>query len=950
MRNLLEELTEGRPRPARAAAALRDASALCLPLLILCLIWSPTLAAPGSGMLRGTVRDSETGDRIAGAGVLVVGTTLGCNTDLDGEYRLTDVPAGTYAIKVTAPGYEPFTQPNVTVREGEDTKLDAGLRRTEGSVGSYTIEDLYVTADRIMSTQAAVISERMKSITVGDAISAEQISKSPDGTGGDVLKRVTGLSVVDGKFVFVRGITDRYNVTQLDGVPVSATDTDVDRRSFSFDVLPAGLLANTVVVKTAMPDLPGDFSGGVVRLTTKDIPSERTFSVSAGSGYEEGSNFESLSRSQGGDTDWVGLDDGSRSLPQVPAGAGGNYNELARALPNNWATHRQRAPLNGSYGVSYGDRLDLGANDGNQVVGVSLGLKYSSSYSRSEFLEAPKGEDGQDLYHLEGTRDRHSVLWSGLANLSYRPSRNHLFTARTIYVRGASDQVSYAEGRLGENSTTPGKSYTIEWDERANRTMQVGGTHRFGSGYRAPELSWKVFGSSASAYEPDRKRAEYEQNALGTYLIKLGYRSWSDLKERSGGASVDFEMPFGESSVKLGAFFDRRRREYWTDNYATNPSTVGSPNWWILSQPIETIFAPENYGTRKFTMLELNTYTGVYNATQSTDAYYGMAVHPFSIAGQRLRAAGGLRVEASDQEVEAWKGGADGEFVPSRIKTTDALPSVNLTYTPLEWANLRLAYFRSLNRPELREMADVRYYDFNESQNVEGNPDLKRALIHNFDVRLEAFPAGDEVLAVSFFYKDLENAIEAALRPNNEYRYTRWYFNSPKGHNQGFEIEARKNLGFVAGFLSAFTLAGNYSRVFSAVEYDVSYTWQDDEGNWHVATETRTRPMQGQAPWALNGSLTFTHPAWGTTVSVLYNRIGRRLEGVGDDRSRDIYEEPRDLLDAALSQRLFGWLEVKLAAKNLTGADDVLTMGSGGVLHSRVSSDPSFSLSLSVEP
>lgn len=936
-----------RPVPPRTfTTALVAGSAACLALLLA----GAALAAPATGILWGTVNDDASGDPVSGAGVLLVGTTFGSNTDLDGKFEIAGVPLGTYAVKVTSVGYEVRTVLDVAVEAGKGERLRVRLVPLAGDIGSYVIEDLYVTADRIMSTQAAVISERMKSITVGDAISAEQISKSPDGTSGDVLKRVTGLSVVDGKFVFVRGITDRYNLTQLDGVPVSATDTDVDRRSFSYDVLPAGLLASTVVVKTAMPDLPGDFSGGVVQLTTRDIPGERTFSMSAASAYAVGSSLESLSRSRGGDTDWAGLDDGGRGLPGVPAGSGGNYNALAQALPNSWATHAEKAPLNGSYGLSYGDRLDLGADDGDHVVGITAGLRYSASHDRSDYVESPRDTSGAELYRMEGTRDKYSVLWSGLASLSYRPSKNHLFTVRGLYVRSASDQVSYGEGTLGENSTTPGKSYTIEWDERANRTIQVGGTHRFGSRYRTPELSWRVFSSTATAYEPDRKRAQYEQNATGTDLLKLSYRTWADLRERSGGGGADFEIPFGESSVKVGAFIDRRRRDYWTDSYATNPGTVGSPNWGILSQPIEVIFAPENYGSRKLTFLEMNTYTGEYEATHDTEAYYGMVVHPFTVGGMRLRFAGGVRVEDSDQRSRTALGGASGGYATSRIHTTDALPSANLTYSPLDWANLRLAYFHSVNRPELREMSDVLYYDFNESQDVVGNPDLKRALIRNYDIRLEAFPGADEVFAVSYFYKDLEDAIEVALRPSAAYRYLRTYFNSPTGKNHGLEIEARKNLGFVAGLLSSVTIGGNYTRVFSSVDYAVSRSWQDDEGNWHIVTETRQRPMQGQAPWALNVSLIYAREASGTTVSVLYNRIARRLEGVGDERNRDIYEESRGLLDAAVTQRLFGCLEVKLTGKNLMAADDVLTMGTEALVHTRTSSDPSYSLSVTYAP
>jgi len=914
--------------------------------LLAALVVLPARAVAGDGLepgtLRGTVKDDD-GERLSGANILLLGTTIGTSTDLDGEYRIEGVPPGEYEIRISFMGYDTKVVPNVLVEAGKTGKLNVELERSDATA-SYTIEDLVVTADRVLSTEVALITERMKSITIGDAISAERISKSPDGTGSDVLKRVTGLTVAENKFVFVRGTTDRYSVTWLDDVPVSATDTDVDRRSFTFDVIPASLLSSAVIVKTASPDLPGDFTGGLVRLNTRDIPTERGISISASGGFHQETTGKEIRRSQGGDTDWLGVDDGSRELPDYEYNAGNNYNNLARDLPNTWSQVFRKAPVNGSYSVSYGDRLDFGDDDGRHVLGIIAGAKYSASTERVEFIESPTDTSGYELLHKEGTKDRYKIAWSGLLNLSYSPSPRHRISARGLYVRDARDQVGYSEGNTTVNSGPGGRSYSMEWDERARYGLQVGGTHEFGR--RSPEVSWKLFGSRSTAEEPDRRQADYQLRADGNRSISENSRSWSQLDEDARGFRTDVTVPLGLSKAKLGVYYEKRDRSFTTDSFFSDPSTIKSPNYWIRIAGLDTIFVADNYGPRKLTFRSQGAYTGEYSGTHQIDAYYAMIDHAFDLFGERFRFAGGARAEHSKQTVEAFATESSSEAVVSEIDKTDVLPSMSLTYMPKEWMNLRLAHFHSVNRPELREMADVKYHDFNEGVNVVGEPDLKRSYIRNYDVRLEAFPGADEVLAVSYFYKGIRNAIELKQIPSSDYKFVRTWFNSPRGHNHGFEVEARKSLGFLGGFFDDITVVMNYTRVFSAVEYLYEWRWKDEEGNWHTGRETREREMQGQAPWTVNAALVYDNPAIGLSVNVLYNRVARRLFSVASTRDGDIWEEPKDVLDLAIRKSLFGFMELKFAAKNLTQGDDVKTMGPEGLIHSTEYKGASYSLSL----
>ncbi len=901
----------------------------------------PATAQAQMGSLRGTVRDDDSGERLSGANLLLVGTTIGTSTDLDGEYRIEDIPAGTYDVRVSFLGYETEVIPEVIIRADDTKKLNVELEPAAG-MASFRIDDFVVSAERVLSTQVAIITERMRAITIGDGISAEQIAKSPDGTSSDVLKRVTGLSVVDNKFVFVRGVTDRYNVTWLDGVPATSTDTSSDRRSFTFDVVPASLLASTVVVKTATPDLPGDFTGGLVQLNTRDIPEEAQLSVSASTAFGENLARGTTMRSQGSDTDWLGIDDGIRELPDSLKGR-----ELARALPNTWGLVEGDAPVNGSYSLSYGNRFDIGREDGRNVFGFLMGGKYSSGYEEYDYLRRVEDAGGGGLprENIEGTAYGYKVLWSGMLNMSYAPARNHRFTARALYVQSAKEELREGVGQVSHDASGNGEKHQIEWDERARLDLQVGGTHRFGRA-GGPRLEWKAFGSESSAYEPDRKYATYDQNAYGYMLLKADERTWIDLDEETSGGRADLTWPFGDASFKTGVFAERRNRAYEVSAFSSDPAQIDlwdPDNWWITATPIDSIFVSDNFQEGKLGFTERDRYSGEYEGWHDLDAWYGMVDVPFTIDKYDFRVTGGLRIESSDQRVQSYK--ATGDTILSVINETDLLPSVNFTYMPTEWMNVRLAYFRSVNRPELREMAPVVYHDHSAGQNYQGSANLDRAVIQNYDIRLEAFPESDEVIAVSYFYKDIENAIEDSLHPDTSYRNIRRPFNSDQGHNQGFELEVRKSLGFIADFLGNLSVTANYTYVDSEIEYIQSRT--DSTGQ--IIRTRKTRPLVGQSPWTVNIGLLYSIEEWGTTVNVLYNRFGERLMAVTLNDGANIYEAEREVLDLAVTQELWNFAELKFAAKNMTGSDIVETQGELRTDHLVDERNPEYSVSLGLK-
>jgi outer membrane receptor for ferrienterochelin and colicin len=883
-----------------------------------------------AGTVEGIVKD-QAGKPLASANVLLVGTKFGGTTNLDGRYSITDVTPGIYSIRVIYPNYLQKVVAGVAVTGNETTTMDITLESASTGAGdAQRIDDTYVTADAVRSNIISLITQRQRSSVIGDGISAEQIRLSPDGAANDALKRVTGLSIVDDKFVFVRGVTDRYNSTTLNGTAVTSTDTDTDKKSFSFDMIPSSLIASTVVLKTAAPDLPGDFSGGLVQVNTLDFPQKFLLAGSVEAQNDEASSRRDIQASHGGGSDWKAKDDGSRGLPAGEQGVA-----LAQSLPNTWGALGDRSRMNGSYLLALGDRFDLG---GGEIGFVASGT-YKNNYKVEEYHMSPEAA-GVPIFSEDGDRYKHKYTWGGLANVSWRPSENHKISLENNFSRIGEDKVTQAKG-VNENADSS-RAQLIEWDQRDIYLGQVKGTHTL-SFAKGLEIEWRASYSTSEAAEPDRKYAQYSRDPFGNYLLKDNFRMWSDLSEDTRGGQVDLELPLGDGTVKTGYLRTKREREYNMDAYTTDKSTVAPANrraLWYL--PIDEIFASENYGEGKFGFIPYTDLAGDYDGDHTISSYYAMADQPFRIGDRNFRVAGGARVEDSKMEVSSPKSQEDATLQTSGIDNTDVLPSANLTMELTSTSNLRLGYFKSVNRPEFREMANVPYSDFDKKRIVFGNPELQRALIQNYDVRAEWFPHPSEVIAASFFYKDLTDAIEEVLIPSPG-KFVQSWFNSPNGKNFGYELEMRKSLAFVNRSLENLVVQANYTHVDSEVEYTDAHT--DPQGN--AIIETKTRPLQGQAPYTVNAGLTWSMPDVGLSTSILYNKFGRRLATVGDSRDDDIYEEPRELLDFAVTEQFTSWMRLKFTVKDILSQDVVYTFGEDKSTWQSVKVGTTYALSLS---
>lgn len=876
--------------------------------------------ATGSGAIAGLVRDAESHEPLIGVDLVLVGVGAKAATDLDGRFAFTDLAPGSYELRLTYLGYNTKFLTGLEVAAGRTLAVTIALE----SFKAFATDDMVVSASRVLSTESALMANRKSAAVIGDAVSAAQIGRTPDGTSGDALKRVPGLTVTGGRYVFVRGVTDRYNVTEINGIAMSGADVGRDRKSFNFDMVPSNLLASVVVIKSATPDMPGDFSGGLVRINTLEFPERATTAVGVSAGSSEGTTGQAFQyEPQEGSRDWLGIDDGLREFPTDAAGARLKGNDLARALPNRWAFSERAAPARMSFDLSYGDRRGLLGGD----LGYMAAFSYRNKYEREDGYEQRVSDPTYGGRDQRGTIDasHKEVLWGGLANLFYRFGDGHRLGFSNSYARSADSRITALTD--GYDSDKYFAWRTLEWQERFQFVDKLDGTHPLGGPGRGIELAWEAHYGESRAGEPDRRYLEYNINDPDNPIMDENMRTWSWLKELRRGASVDLTWSLARddldrefaSSFKVGGSVERRIRDFemeaWYSNY-----TFAYQSFTLGLLPPDRIFAPENYNrTYENRGLGFNFETdrfnsGRYVGNHDLTAVYAMADLPFAFLGEDFRVTGGVRREDSAQDVTAWQDKFLDRPDSAAVDEADLLPSVNLAWRYDERTNLRLGYYTSVNRPEFRELAPVNRRNFKTFQNEIGNPDLERARIRNYDLRFEFFPAPGEILAASFFTKRFQDAIEEKVYPSPERTVLSWA-NADRGRNTGYELEARYGLDAV-GFLRNFAAAVNYTRVWSEVDYLDLFDGRQ-----------KTRSLQGQAPWSLNAGLQYDHPAGRTSINLLFNTVGRSLDVVGDSAVTNIYLQPRDRLDLVIAQEVGRGIKVKVAAKDILGQDQVHTSG-----------------------
>jgi outer membrane receptor protein involved in Fe transport len=775
---------------------------------------------------------------------------------------------------------------------------------------------------------------------VQDAIGADQISRSPDGDAAAALKRVPGLSVVDGRFAYVRGLGERYSSTTLNGAPLASPVPD--RKVIPLDLFPSGFLESVVTAKSYSPEHPGDYAGGLVQLRTKAFPSQRVFSVSFSSGWNSTSTFGDGLGYAGGGRDFLGFDDGLRELPaSVPRDtpltsafvASADRFDIARDFQGDWGPTPERGlPPNTSVGLTFGDDLGLGRD---QRLGFIVSANYSSSVGvKQDLVERVFTAAGGAAPELDyaGQVTERSVTLGGMASVTYQPAPTHQLELATFYTRIADDASRVLTG-FQQDANTNLRNTRIQYLGQSLLNAQLSGEHVLGFLGKAA-LEWRGGFSRATRYEPNTREVLYRQlGSDGRYLWESFVQSGSifhqDMTDDGVSAGGSLRLPFSfrdlPASIAVGGSLDRRTRDTYTRRFRYVPAPGAVLDADFRAQEPNDLFRPANIGPAGFTIQEATFRTDNYDAEERITAGFvkaDMELLP------RLKLSGGARIEATEQIVsprDFWDSGLPG-LEGAEESSSDVLPAVNLTYELIDGMNLRASASRTLARPQLRELAPFSFADYAGGYLVSGNPRLTRTLIENFDLRWEWFTTPRSVLAVSGFYKKFDEPLESLVLPATE--FIKSWVNADGATNYGVEIEARSDLGFVAPALADVSFNGNLTLVSSDVQTGrVARIYIPGTGKVDLQVVDRDRALQGQSPYVANLGLSWFDGASGMSASVLFNRFGRRIDAVGGQGTPDIYEEARSQLDLVVEAPVLGGWTAKVSAGRVLGHDVEFTQG-----------------------
>lgn len=876
-------------------------------LLALILGWQ-TLSA---GDIKGNVKDKTTGEALIGA-TIQISPTVGTVTDIDGNFVLSGLKPGTYTLELKYVSYQTLKLSDIQVNDNEPVMLQAEMSPEE-----HTLADVTVVAQAKRNTEAAVLTATKNSFLVQSAVSSQLITRTQDRDASEVIRRVPGVSIIDEKFVMVRGLSQRYNNVWVNGSAVPSSEAD--SRAFSFDVIPSSQLDNMVVVKSPAPEYPADFTGGFILINTKDMPTENGLNISIGGAINDKTHFKPFYHSQGGKLDWLGFGNGFRSLDAGMHGALKMYpgsttaiDVLNNGLNNDWKLHKMKPVGDLKLSASYNHRWDT---ESGRTYGMLASINYSNAYKTFTDMEnslyGPYDTIKDEYVYIRKATDNqysNNIRLGAMLNLSFRPIDNrHYFEFKNIFNQIAQDRYTERWGFNGQPDNINNTEYY--YSSRSTYNGQFTGKHTFD----ADRFDWSLGYAYANRNLPDRRRIERTDrtdNRMGIYRI---IREFTKLDEHIASANANYRHDFDFGDIKptlsAGIYGEYRTRNYNTRElqYGWLPNNT-LPKDLLFDEDIPgNVLIDSNYGTDKLYLYEEVNKMNDYKGNNTLLAGYA----GFYVPVNRFNAYVGVRYEYN--RMELIMNTRQHEISPRSTVYThnDVFPSVNLTYKLTEKHQLRLAYGESVNRPEFRELSTSVYTDFDLGSDVMGNANLKPCYVHNLDFRYEWYPSSGEQISVALFYKHFKNPIEwtYTMAGGTDPIYS--FINAKGANNYGIELDIRKNLDFMG--------MKNFSWSFNGALIKSSVTFPKGSNDLN-------RPMQGQSPYLINTGLFYQNPDWGFGGAILYNRIGKRIIGVGHNTGtseagdvRNIpnsYEMPRNSIDLSLSKKFGSW-ELKASVRDL---------------------------------
>lgn len=832
------------------------------------------------------------------------------------------------------------------ISDATSTHADPDPESNGETQSSRTLEGVTVTGTYRRGGQALYLDEERYAPVVAEAIGAEQIARTGDSDAATTLKRITGLTLVDGRFVYVRGLGERYSSVTLNGAPIPSPDPT--RRVVPLDLFPTDLLDGIVVQKAYTPDMPGEFGGGAVQLRTRDVPTKFFARVSGTLGYTQNTTFADGVGYNGGGSDWSGHDGGARSMPDSLAAAlGGEFLREQSPLSPDGATsvqlerygedlahsgfdtHTRTLGPNGGFYAALGNSFSLSDKIRFGFMGAA---RYSQSWEHNEEQRNAYNTSNSGLVltdHLVVDDSRRQIDASAFFNLGLDLGRQHRLSATSLLLRQTEDRTQIFDGREDEQDA---RITTLRWTENQLFAQQFAGTHHFPEAHDIA-VDWQYTWARATRNEPNTRRYRYDYEPDGHLLFSQRSDSnlirFSSLDDHQRDLSVKSKLPFDfsdGSTLELQAGVEKIQRDRDAAVRSFSYRAVGSdardPS--ILDGSLDEIFSPENIGPDGFVLGEATLPTDNYFAKQNlTAAFIGLD----STIAMKYRLALGMRHERNDQDVTTFS--LSNPTAPPVIASEDAhdhLPAAAFTWLYSDTTQVRASYSQTLSRPDFRELSPAAFLDPVLDVFTIGNPSLRTTHLINYDLRWEYYFSPIESMSFGAFLKDFDNPIEKTRLPGSGTLLT--LENAKSARNYGLEFDVSKGFDFVADWPGFRTIHGDWANWYVAMNYArIRSRIRLDPESSSFQTHL-DRPMQGQSPYVTNLQIGHRAGDGSSEATLLYNLSGRRIAEVGVAGQPDIYEEPFKQLDFAYRHMLDAAWSFKLRLRNLLNPKVRYTQGS----------------------
>jgi outer membrane receptor protein involved in Fe transport len=855
---------------------------------------------------------NQSGQEILNASVKATNlqnAVFNATSDASGNYKLS-VPNGVYLIEYDGKGYARKIFESVPVADSS-LELNVVLGPLSKKMTGVTVKST-IKKENIQS----LITLQKNSNSIMDAISAEAIKQIPSRNTADVMKRISGITLVDNKFIVVRGLSDRYNAAYLNGSPLPSTDPD--KKAFAFDIFPSNVLDNIIVIKAVTPDVPAELAGGYISLNTKEGVKANEAFAQLGLGVNTNVIQNGFKQSNGGGTDFLGFDDGIRKLPGQTPNNLKLFNaltlaekvDLSKNFNNTFGINNQRGIPNSNLQASLARKMELG----KIKLGLIGAISYSNNFRSDKIFRNDISNDIKDTnFSYNDLAYRQNAVTGAMLNIGADFGKKQKISFKNFVNQNTELTDVERTGRQPSQDFEI-KSYGSSFVANTLITSQLQGSHAISE--KQIIVDWGVGYNKIVRDLPDFRNIDYKRSLSipnETYLASVPFlipnmqtagRFFSKLNEDVYNAKLDVSIPFSikneKQKIKVGTFLNNRDRDFNARRFGYVTYNQLSPT---LALEPSKIFEVSNMSTNGLHIEEATQPTDAYTATSSNMAAFVMLEN--SIA-QKLKLVWGARYENFNLTLNSSDGLNDKVY--SR-KYNNLLPSISASYALNEKTNLRANYAKTISRPEFREIAPFAFFDFANSAVVQGNDSLTQATIANYDLRYELFPDKGEILSFSIFYKSFKNPIEQNFFSTGAGSQTRSFLNSDKGSLVGAETEFRKGLGFIndKNILKDMSVFGNFALMQSTVEYTYN----------NILSK---RPMQGQSNYIANLGLSYMNTKYNFASTLVYNNIGPRIVLVGNDLFPNVWEKSRDLIDWQISKELNKKLELSLGVNDLLNA------------------------------